>query len=71
VDEPILDGFGDHRTFEQFYPSLGFDLGSDDQRSLVVTLFEEHSALGYLPPEEYEMKIQKIKTAGRAPLKSR
>ena len=30
-----------------------------------------HSALGYLPPEEYEMKIQKIKTAGRAPLKSR
>jgi putative transposase len=30
-----------------------------------------HSALGYLPPEEYEMKIQKTKTAGRAPLKSR
>jgi putative transposase len=30
-----------------------------------------HSALGYLPPEEYEMKIQKNKTAGRAPLKSR
>ena len=30
-----------------------------------------HSALGYLPPEEYEMKIQTIKTAGRAPLKSR
>jgi transposase InsO family protein len=30
-----------------------------------------HSALGYLPPEEYEMKIQKPKTTGRAPLKSR
>ena len=30
-----------------------------------------HSALGYLPPEEYEMKIQKPKIAGRAPLKSR
>jgi putative transposase len=30
-----------------------------------------HSALGYLPPEEYEMTIQKPKTAGRAPLKSR
>jgi len=29
-----------------------------------------HSALGYLPPEEYEMTIQKSKTAGRAPLKS-
>ena len=30
-----------------------------------------HSALGYLPPEEFEMKIPKPKTAGRAPLKSR
>ena len=30
-----------------------------------------HSALGYLPPEEYEMRTQKTKTAGRAPLKSR
>jgi putative transposase len=29
-----------------------------------------HSALGYLPPEEYEMTIQKIKTADRASLKS-
>jgi hypothetical protein len=26
-----------------------------------------HSALGYLRPEEYEMKIQKTKTAGHAP----
>jgi putative transposase len=30
-----------------------------------------HSALGYLPPEEYEMRIQKTKITGRAPLKSR
>ena len=30
-----------------------------------------HSALRYLPPEEYEMTIQKPKTTGRAPLKSR
>ena len=29
-----------------------------------------HSALGYLPPEEYEMTIEQTKTAGRAPLKS-
>ena len=30
-----------------------------------------HSALGYLPPEEYEMVFQSTKTAGRVPLKSR
>ena len=30
-----------------------------------------HSALGYLPPKEYEMAIQSTKTAGHAPLKSR
>ena len=30
-----------------------------------------HSALGYLSPEEYEMRIQQTKTADRAPLKSR
>jgi transposase InsO family protein len=30
-----------------------------------------HSALGYLPPDEYEVTVQKTKTAGRAPLKSR
>ena len=29
-----------------------------------------HSALGYLPPEEYEMSLQPTKTADRAPLKS-
>ncbi len=30
-----------------------------------------HSALGYLPPEEYEMTIQQTKTTGHAPLNSR
>ena len=30
-----------------------------------------HSALGYLPPVEYEMTIQQTKTADHAPLKSR
>jgi putative transposase len=30
-----------------------------------------HSALGYLPPEEYEMTIQPTTTADHAPLKSR
>jgi putative transposase len=30
-----------------------------------------HSALGYLPPEEYEMAIQQTKTADRDPLNSR
>jgi putative transposase len=30
-----------------------------------------HSALGYLPPEEYEMSLQQTKTADRAALKSR
>jgi putative transposase len=30
-----------------------------------------HSALGYLPPEEYEMTIQQTKTADRPHLKSR
>ena len=29
-----------------------------------------HSALGYLPPQEYEMSIQHTKTADRAPLNS-
>jgi putative transposase len=29
-----------------------------------------HSALGYLPPEEYEMAVHSTKTADRAPLKS-
>jgi putative transposase len=30
-----------------------------------------HSALGYLPPQEYEMSLQQTKTADRAALKSR
>jgi putative transposase len=30
-----------------------------------------HSALGYLPPQEYERTIQQTKTADRTPLKSR
>ena len=30
-----------------------------------------HSALGYLPPEEYEMAMQQTKTADHAPLNSR
>lgn len=30
-----------------------------------------HSALGYLPPEEYEMSLQQTETADRAPLNSR
>jgi putative transposase len=30
-----------------------------------------HSALGYLPPEEFEMAIQQTKTADSTPLKSR
>jgi hypothetical protein len=30
LNQPIHDGFGDHRIFKQFEPSLGFDLGSDD-----------------------------------------
>jgi len=30
-----------------------------------------HSALGYLPPEEFEMAIQQTKSADHAPLKSR
>ena len=30
-----------------------------------------HSALGYLPPKEYEMSIQQAKTADRATLNPR
>ena len=49
MDEPIHDGFGDHRIFKQFDPSLGLDLGSDDEGSLVVTLFEDvHQGSGLL-----------------------
>jgi hypothetical protein len=41
VDQPIHNGLGDHRIFKQFDPSLGLDLGSDDEGSLVVTLFQD------------------------------
>lgn len=50
----------------------------NDVRQRVPIFIEEvynkkrlHSALGYLPPDEYEMKIQKTKTAARSSLKSR
>ncbi len=41
MDQPIDGGFGNHRIFEHFEPSPGIDLGSDDEGSLVVTLFED------------------------------
>ncbi len=41
MDRPIDGGFGNHRIFEQFEPSPGIDLGSDDEGSLVLTLFED------------------------------
>ena len=41
MDEPIDNGFADHRIFKQFEPTLGFDLRGDDERRLVVTLFKD------------------------------
>jgi hypothetical protein len=41
VDQPIHDGLGDYRILKQFEPSLGLDLGGDDERSLVVALLED------------------------------
>jgi len=41
VNQAIDDGFGDHRILKQFEPPLGLDLGSDDDGSLVVALFED------------------------------
>ena len=41
VDQPIDNGFADHRVFKQFEPTLGLDLRGDDERRLVVTLFED------------------------------
>ena len=41
MDQPINDSLGDHWILKQFEPSLGLDLGSDDDGSLVVALFEE------------------------------
>jgi hypothetical protein len=49
MDEPIDNGFADHRIFKQFKPSLGFDLRSDDERGLAVALFEDvHQGGGLL-----------------------
>ena len=41
MDEAIDDGFADYRIFEEFEPSLGFDLRSNDEGSLVVALFKD------------------------------
>ncbi len=41
MDRPIDGGFGNHRIFEQCEPSPGIDLGSDDEGSRVLTLFED------------------------------
>ena len=40
VDQTIHDGFGDDRVLEEFEPTLRLDLGSDDERALLVALFE-------------------------------
>ena len=41
MDQSIDDGFAEHRVFEQFEPTLGLDLGSDDEPGVVVALFED------------------------------
>ena len=49
MDEPIDNGFADHRIFKEFKPSLGFDLRSDDERGLAVALFKDgHQGGGLL-----------------------
>ena len=40
MDEPVDDGFTYDGVFEQLEPTLGLDLGGDDERGLVVALFE-------------------------------
>ena len=32
MDQPVDNGFTDHRVFKQLKPALGLDLGSDDER---------------------------------------
>jgi hypothetical protein len=41
VDQTIDDGFGDDRVLEEFEPTLRLDLGSDDEGTLLVALFED------------------------------
>jgi hypothetical protein len=41
MDQPVDNGFPDHRIFKQFEPTLGLDLRGDDERGLVVALFED------------------------------
>jgi putative transposase len=75
----------DNAHMESFFKTLKYEevhLANyetyNDVRQRVPHFIEEvynskrlHSALGYLPPDEYEMKIQKTKTAARSSLKSR
>ncbi len=37
----VDDGFGNDRVLEEFQPPLRVDLGGDDERALLVTLFED------------------------------
>lgn len=75
----------DNAHMESFFKTLKYEevhLANyetyNDVRQRVPHFIEEvynskrlHSALGYLPPKEYEMEIQSTQTAGRPSLKSR
>ena len=41
MDQTIHDGLGNDRVVKEFEPTLRLDLGSDDERTLLVTLFED------------------------------